>query len=135
MATAACNYTADLSWCTAVEIAKRLPSELHWQVASGERPRQAANKGLAPHSTHANAIMPSMRTFDAFLKPVEGTRAMSWQGGLITIIASASAAFLFLSQLYLYFAGDVRHSLHLAESNVASSLMRAVPEKLSLIHI
>lgn len=98
-------------------------------MASGERPRQAANKGLAPHSTHANAIMPSMRTFDAFLKPVEGTRAMSWQGGLITIIASASAAFLFLSQLYLYFAGDVRHSLHLAESNVASSLMRAVPEK------
>lgn len=82
--------------------------------------------------------MPVLRSFDAFAKPIEGTRTTTATGGLITVIASVAASILFLSQLYLYIGGDVRHSLHLSESTTSSALGLAIPdigkEKLAASH-
>ncbi|KAL7516484.1 hypothetical protein ACHAWX_001494 [Stephanocyclus meneghinianus] len=57
-----------------------------------------------------------LRSFDAFAKPLDGTRQRSLSGGFITLLASATAALLFLSQLFLYLRIETRHSMHLADS-------------------
>mmetsp|Transcript_20370 Transcript_20370/g.44476 ORF Transcript_20370/g.44476 Transcript_20370/m.44476 type:complete len:364 (+) Transcript_20370:195-1286(+) len=72
--------------------------------------------------------MAVLRSFDAFAKPVEGTRTTTATGGVITVLATLAASVLFLSQLYLYIGGDVRHSLHLSESSTASALNLAIPD-------
>ncbi|KAL3784565.1 hypothetical protein HJC23_010689 [Cyclotella cryptica] len=58
----------------------------------------------------------ALRSFDAFAKPLDGTRQRSLSGGCITVLASATAALLFLSQLFLYIRIETRHSMHLADS-------------------
>jgi hypothetical protein len=60
--------------------------------------------------------MASLRRLDAFVKPREDLRTRSALGGFITVVAASAAAILFLSQIYLYFAGTTRNSLHLSES-------------------
>lgn len=60
--------------------------------------------------------MATLRRLDAFVKPREDLRTRSAVGGLITVVATSAATILFLSQIYLYFAGATRHSLHLSES-------------------
>lgn len=57
-----------------------------------------------------------LKRIDAFAKPREDLRQKSALGGFITLVASMAAGLLFLGQLYLYFTGVTRHSLHLAES-------------------
>lgn len=61
--------------------------------------------------------MATLRRLDAFVKPREDLRTRSAVGGLITLLAASAATILFLSQVYLYFAGATRHSLHLSESS------------------
>ena len=62
--------------------------------------------------------MPShfLSSYDAFAKPIEGTRTRTVAGGIITVISYAAAGTLFLCQLYLYVVGETRHSLSMAES-------------------
>lgn len=60
--------------------------------------------------------MAPLRRLDAFVKPREDLRTRSAVGGLITVIAAFCASILFLSQVYLYFVGTTRHSLHISES-------------------
>ena len=56
------------------------------------------------------------KRYDAFAKPREDLRQQSILGGIITLVASIAAGLLFLGQLYSYFTGVTRHSLHLAKS-------------------
>lgn len=58
----------------------------------------------------------ALRSYDVFAKPLDGTRQRSASGGIITILASAAALLLFVSQLFLYFQTQTRHSMHLADS-------------------
>lgn len=55
--------------------------------------------------------MAPLRSFDAFAKPIDGIRERSVTGGVITLLASATAALLFLSQIIVYLQVDVRHSM------------------------
>ena len=56
------------------------------------------------------------KRIDAFAKPREDLRQHSVLGGIITLVASISAAALFLGQIYMYVTGVTRHSLHLSKS-------------------
>jgi ribosomal protein L18 len=68
--------------------------------------------------------MPSgYRSYDAFAKPMEGIRTRTSSGGVITILASATASLLLLSQLYLYCQVDVTHTLDLAPSFPLNSVI------------
>mmetsp|Transcript_17210 Transcript_17210/g.25614 ORF Transcript_17210/g.25614 Transcript_17210/m.25614 type:complete len:353 (-) Transcript_17210:522-1580(-) len=64
----------------------------------------------------------NMSAYDAFAKPMDGIRTRSTAGGIITLIASATAVILFISQLFLYSQVEHRHSLHLTESKTSSVL-------------
>ena len=64
--------------------------------------------------TTTNSVM--LRRLDAFGKPREDLRSRSALGGLITLVASTVAALLFVAQLYVYFQGATKHSLHLSDS-------------------
>ncbi|KAL7495685.1 hypothetical protein ACHAWT_006867 [Skeletonema menzelii] len=55
-------------------------------------------------------------SFDAFAKPIDGVRERSVSGGFITLLASATAAILLISQLFIYLQVQTRHSMHLAHS-------------------
>ncbi|KAL7465107.1 hypothetical protein ACHAXS_005432 [Conticribra weissflogii] len=70
--------------------------------------------------------MAPLRSFDAFAKPIDGIRERTISGGLITLLASLTAAALFLSQLIVYLQVQTRHSMHLAES-VPSALFDQSP--------
>ncbi|EED93395.1 predicted protein [Thalassiosira pseudonana CCMP1335] len=70
-----------------------------------------------------------LRTYDAFAKPIDGIRERSVSGGFITLLASITAALLFLSQIILYIQVDTRHSMHLAES-VPSALFNKSPQNI-----
>ncbi|KAL7524575.1 hypothetical protein ACHAXR_002172 [Thalassiosira sp. AJA248-18] len=75
--------------------------------------------------------MAPLRSLDAFAKPIDGIRERSVTGGFITLLASATAGLLFLSQIIVYLQVQTRHSMHLAESvpsmlfsnNAANTLM------------
>jgi hypothetical protein len=56
------------------------------------------------------------KRIDAFAKPREDLRQKSALGGFITLVASIAAGILFVGQLYTYFTGVTRHSLHLSKS-------------------
>jgi hypothetical protein len=58
-----------------------------------------------------------LKRLDAFSKPREDLRQKSVLGGFITLVASLAAGLLFLGQLYVYFTGVTRHSLHLSKSH------------------
>lgn len=60
--------------------------------------------------------MAALRSFDAFAKPIDGVRERSVSGGFITLLASAAAVLLLVSQLFLYLQVQTRHSMHLAHS-------------------
>lgn len=64
--------------------------------------------------------MASDKSFNAFAKPIDGITKKTSVGGAITLLASTIAAILFLSQLFLYYGVDVRHSLDLAQSHPLS---------------
>mmetsp|Transcript_30512 Transcript_30512/g.61227 ORF Transcript_30512/g.61227 Transcript_30512/m.61227 type:complete len:353 (-) Transcript_30512:1803-2861(-) len=55
-------------------------------------------------------------SFDAFAKPIDSVRERSVSGGFITLLASATAAVLLISQLFIYLQVQTRHSMHLAHS-------------------
>ena len=57
-----------------------------------------------------------LRRIDAFGKPRDDIRSKSVWGGIITTIASATALLLFVAQLWVYFSGSTKHSLHLSPS-------------------
>jgi hypothetical protein len=58
----------------------------------------------------------ALRSYDAFAKPIDGTRERSVSGGFITLLASSAAALLFISQLIIYIRTETRHSMTLADS-------------------
>eukprot|EP00581_Thalassiosira_minuscula_P008030 CAMPEP_0183702300 /NCGR_PEP_ID=MMETSP0737-20130205/452_1 /TAXON_ID=385413 /ORGANISM="Thalassiosira miniscula, Strain CCMP1093" /LENGTH=350 /DNA_ID=CAMNT_0025928887 /DNA_START=1 /DNA_END=1053 /DNA_ORIENTATION=- len=60
--------------------------------------------------------MAPLRSFDAFAKPIDGIRERSVTGGFITLLASATAGLLLLSQIIVYLQVQTRHSMHLADS-------------------
>jgi hypothetical protein len=61
--------------------------------------------------------MALLRNVDVFVKPRADLRSKSAAGGVITLVASTAAIFLFFAQLYLYVvAGNPSHTLHLSES-------------------
>lgn len=60
--------------------------------------------------------MAPLRSYDAFAKPIDSIRERSISGGFITLLASATAALLFLSQIIVYLQGQTRHSMILADS-------------------
>lgn len=66
----------------------------------------------------------SLRSFDVFAKPLEGTRTRTLAGGFITVLSYGAASLLLVAQLYLYVRGDVRHSLHLADSSSSPILAK-----------
>jgi len=74
--------------------------------------------------------MAPLRSFDAFAKPIDGIRERSVTGGVITLLASATAALLFLSQIIVYLQVDVRHSMHLADSVPSILFNNARPKDL-----
>lgn len=78
--------------------------------------------------------MSSLRSFDAFAKPVEGLKTKSAVGGVITIIAGAIATTLFLSQVVLYFGLETRQHFQLAES-YTSDRLPILPEHADSIKI
>lgn len=57
-----------------------------------------------------------LRRLDAFAKTRPDLRQKSAVGGIITVLASSTAALLFFGQLYVYIVGDTRHSLRLSRS-------------------
>lgn len=57
-----------------------------------------------------------LRNSDIFIKPRADLRSKSAAGGIITLVASTTAAVLFLAQLYRYIVGTTTHTLHIAES-------------------
>ncbi|KAL7429394.1 hypothetical protein ACHAXH_001043 [Discostella pseudostelligera] len=61
-------------------------------------------------------MAPLLRSYDAFAKPIDSIRERSLSGGFITLLASITAALLFLSQIIVYLQGQTRHSMILAES-------------------
>ncbi len=66
--------------------------------------------------TERYRIMSPLRSYDAFAKPIDSIRERSISGGFITLLASATAAILFLSQIIVYLQGQTRHSMILADS-------------------
>mmetsp|Transcript_6998 Transcript_6998/g.20971 ORF Transcript_6998/g.20971 Transcript_6998/m.20971 type:complete len:369 (-) Transcript_6998:508-1614(-) len=72
--------------------------------------------------------MSSLRSFDVFAKPLEGTRTRTAAGGIITVLSYGAAGLLLVAQLYLYVRGEVRHSLHLADSSSSPVLARPYGE-------
>lgn len=74
--------------------------------------------------------MAPLRSFDAFVKPVDGVRERSVTGGLVTILASATAGLLFLSQIMVYLQVQTRTNLHLAESAPSLLFDHASPKQL-----
>ena len=56
------------------------------------------------------------RSYDAFVKPVEGIRERSVSGGFITLLASITACVLFISQIVVYLKVEVRQHMQLADS-------------------
>jgi hypothetical protein len=63
------------------------------------------------------------RSYDAFAKPMDGIRTRTSAGGIITLLATATASLLLLSQLFLYYQVDVTHSLDLAPSYPLNSVI------------
>ena len=72
----------------------------------------------------------TMRSFDAFAKPIDGIRERSVTGGFITLLASATAGLLFLSQIIVYLQVQTRHSMHLADSIPSILFNNARPKDL-----
>jgi len=70
--------------------------------------------------------MSTFRTYDAFAKPIDGLRTQTTSGGIITVLATAFSGLLFLSQIFLYFQAETRHSFRLAES-ISSPLLPGYP--------
>lgn len=63
-----------------------------------------------------------LRSFDVFAKPVEGLKNKSAAGGLITVLATSTAAILFISQLIVYFQLETRQHFQLAKSYTTNDL-------------
>lgn len=74
--------------------------------------------------------MAPLRSFDAFVKPIDGVRERSVTGGFITLLASATAGVLFLSQIIIYLQVQTRTNLHLADSAPSVLFSNAGPKKL-----
>jgi len=64
------------------------------------------------------------RKYDPFSKPKDEIRTRNSIGGLITTLASFTAISLFLSQIYIYYQVDTRHSFILTQSH---PLSRVIP--------
>ena len=79
--------------------------------------------------------MAPLRSFDAFVKPIDGVRERSVTGGVITLLASAAAALLFLSQIVVYLQVQTRTNLHLAESAPSVLFHHASPKRLLGHHV
>eukprot|EP00584_Thalassiosira_punctigera_P002925 CAMPEP_0172534538 /NCGR_PEP_ID=MMETSP1067-20121228/6862_1 /TAXON_ID=265564 ORGANISM="Thalassiosira punctigera, Strain Tpunct2005C2" /NCGR_SAMPLE_ID=MMETSP1067 /ASSEMBLY_ACC=CAM_ASM_000444 /LENGTH=342 /DNA_ID=CAMNT_0013319345 /DNA_START=62 /DNA_END=1090 /DNA_ORIENTATION=+ len=74
--------------------------------------------------------MAPLRSYDAFAKPIDGIRERSVTGGFITLLASATAGVLLLSQILLYLQVQTRHSMHLADSVPSVLFNNARPKDL-----
>lgn len=67
--------------------------------------------------------MAGYKSYDAFAKPMDGIRTRTSSGGVITLLASAAASLLLVSQLFLYWEGDITHTLDLAPSYPLNSVI------------
>lgn len=60
--------------------------------------------------------MVALRRLDAFTKTRPDLQQKSVVGGIITLVATTTAALLFIGQILNYIRGDTRHSLSLSKS-------------------
>mmetsp|Transcript_32932 Transcript_32932/g.74028 ORF Transcript_32932/g.74028 Transcript_32932/m.74028 type:complete len:341 (+) Transcript_32932:80-1102(+) len=70
------------------------------------------------------------RSYDAFVKPVEGIRERSVSGGFITLLATLTASILFISQIAVYLKVETRQHMQLADSVPSLLFNKARPKDL-----
>ena len=100
-----------------IEIATLWKTSTQCQKEATSTSTQLHNKpAISQTHKHKDTSLTSLRSFDAFAKPLDRTRHRSLSSGCITLLTSAATALLFLSQLYLYLRIEPRHSIHLPDS-------------------